>query len=559
MKTTNTSRIAMMRYVVMSLMMTVGALTTRTAFSQSEVASTENDPQRIIAELKRLGLDKDTVQTQQLRERLKQITLKQFREMEATRVKQLSELESRVEELRKVISDRANQAEKIVERRIKNLLDEGDGLGWELKDSDPTRAKTSPNNKSQTDNRLDSSRWEQFVNSFWEQLGLRLSAVPTPDMPVLKGGLQVVEVRKVGPAERAKLTTEDIIYGVMDWQTPKLESLDWILKNPSFYDARSFKVYLIRNQKQLTLSMSLEPNREAVASLIPPSLKGVNATETKAVANELRIAVDGTSRYVVDGSVYEWDQLESLIKKRVAANETTKKSQNEGVSVSITLGEGTPFLAVKKLMDLCQTLNISQVKFQLASNSKEFEQSRIAIDRETVTGGQAPIERFEEDRLEPAKVKLLWLQQQLERFEEDRIGPVRAKLHALKQLQLGDSHPSVVQIKNLLEELDAALEKKKKDYADSMENEQSSSIRNQDKLATAYATIERFEEERIRPVRAQLQALKQKQLGDSHPSVVQVKHVLDELESQLAKKKKEYADRVESLPRNPRTTDKTKP
>ncbi|MEQ1824657.1 MAG: polysaccharide biosynthesis tyrosine autokinase [Pirellula sp.] len=75
-------------------------------------------------------------------------------------------------------------------------------------------------------------------------------------------------------------------------------------------------------------------------------------------------------------------------------------------------------------------------------------------------------------------------------------------------------------------------------------------IRHQDRLAAGYASIERFEEDRIGPVRAQLNGLKSKQLGESHPSVVQVQTILSELEAQLEKKKAEYKSRSQEYGSN---------
>jgi serine protease Do len=97
----------------------------------------------------------------------------------------------------------------------------------------------------------------------WEQLGLRLSAVPSNAVAGIgenyRGGLKISEIRRGSPAERARLAVGDIIVGVMDWQTPEMKSLAWILNNPQFQNASTAKYYLIRKRTPVTVAMSLEP------------------------------------------------------------------------------------------------------------------------------------------------------------------------------------------------------------------------------------------------------------------------------------------------------------
>ena len=96
----------------------------------------------------------------------------------------------------------------------------------------------------------------------WDQLGIRISGVSASAVAGLgedyKGGLRITEIRAGSPADRARLAAGDIIVGVMDWQTPKLESLAWIMNNPSFRQATSSKYYLIRKRSRMTVAISLE-------------------------------------------------------------------------------------------------------------------------------------------------------------------------------------------------------------------------------------------------------------------------------------------------------------
>jgi serine protease Do len=102
------------------------------------------------------------------------------------------------------------------------------------------------------------------VRATWEQLGLRLTAVPASAVAGVgekyKGGLRITEVRPGSPAERAKLLTGDIIVGVMEWQTPELKFLAWILNNPNFQSASTANYFLVRKRTRMVVAMGLEPS-----------------------------------------------------------------------------------------------------------------------------------------------------------------------------------------------------------------------------------------------------------------------------------------------------------
>ncbi len=97
------------------------------------------------------------------------------------------------------------------------------------------------------------------VKIAWEQLGIRLTAVPASSVAGVgdeyTGGLRINDVRPGSPAERARLLPGDIIVGMMDWKTPKMESLTWILSNSSFRTAGSSNYYLVRKRARMTVAM----------------------------------------------------------------------------------------------------------------------------------------------------------------------------------------------------------------------------------------------------------------------------------------------------------------
>jgi serine protease Do len=108
------------------------------------------------------------------------------------------------------------------------------------------------------------------IRAAWEQLGIRLSAVSASAVSGIgedyKGGLRVNEVRPGSPAERARLAPGDIIVGVMEWQTPKLESLAWIMNNQLFKQSGSAKYYLVRKRSRMTVAIQLDPSAMSTLS-----------------------------------------------------------------------------------------------------------------------------------------------------------------------------------------------------------------------------------------------------------------------------------------------------
>lgn len=93
----------------------------------------------------------------------------------------------------------------------------------------------------------------------WERIGVRVSPVNGNQLKALgeeyKGGLKITEVRPGSPAARERLSTGDIIVGVMNWQTPNLKSLAWVLANNSYQSSLTAKYYLIRRDQPVTVAL----------------------------------------------------------------------------------------------------------------------------------------------------------------------------------------------------------------------------------------------------------------------------------------------------------------
>jgi serine protease Do len=84
----------------------------------------------------------------------------------------------------------------------------------------------------------------------WRQLGLRLTPVGAERVSrvssVLRGGMQVIEVRPGSPAARAGIERGDILVGLDQRQTTNVESISWILNRPQLNSLYPLEFHLIR-------------------------------------------------------------------------------------------------------------------------------------------------------------------------------------------------------------------------------------------------------------------------------------------------------------------------
>lgn len=106
---------------------------------------------------------------------------------------------------------------------------------------------------------------QNLAKSVWEQLGLRVVAVPAQAVSGTgedyQGGLRITEIRPGSPAAKQRLQVGDIIVGVMEWQTASMADLQWILTSPTFRSAPSAKYYVVRKRQQLMVAMTPETVR----------------------------------------------------------------------------------------------------------------------------------------------------------------------------------------------------------------------------------------------------------------------------------------------------------
>lgn len=85
----------------------------------------------------------------------------------------------------------------------------------------------------------------------WRQLGVRL--IPAgPELlgrsnPILKGGMVITEVQPGGPGAKAGMQRGDILLGLHQWETIKMDDLSYILAHSDLNSFYPLKFYLSRN------------------------------------------------------------------------------------------------------------------------------------------------------------------------------------------------------------------------------------------------------------------------------------------------------------------------
>ena len=97
------------------------------------------------------------------------------------------------------------------------------------------------------------------ADRFWQQLGLRLNALPAAERNQLaktkyRGGMKVLEVKPDSPAATNGMQKGDILVGLDKWETMSLENITWIMNSlgtqTTGLDApNQVKFFLVRGQE----------------------------------------------------------------------------------------------------------------------------------------------------------------------------------------------------------------------------------------------------------------------------------------------------------------------
>ncbi len=103
---------------------------------------------------------------------------------------------------------------------------------------------------SMASNKTSKPEANEVEERVWRQLGLRLQT--TDPQRVLevegnyKGGLKVWQVRDNSPAANALIRNGDILVGLINWQTPDWEDLEWIMNSNEMKTQSKARFYIVR-------------------------------------------------------------------------------------------------------------------------------------------------------------------------------------------------------------------------------------------------------------------------------------------------------------------------
>ena len=87
----------------------------------------------IVDEINQAKEEKDLERVAELKQQLSEVVNEHFQWLETKRQAQVEALELRLEKLKKLLKVRSNNADKIIDRRVRSLLNEPDALDWKIK------------------------------------------------------------------------------------------------------------------------------------------------------------------------------------------------------------------------------------------------------------------------------------------------------------------------------------------------------------------------------------------------------------------------------------------
>lgn len=87
----------------------------------------------IVVEINQAKENKDLERVAELKQQLTEVVNEHFQWLETKRQAQVEALELRLEKLKKLLKVRSNNSDKIIDRRVRSLLNEPDALDWKIK------------------------------------------------------------------------------------------------------------------------------------------------------------------------------------------------------------------------------------------------------------------------------------------------------------------------------------------------------------------------------------------------------------------------------------------
>jgi hypothetical protein len=99
-------------------------------------AAQEDEKRSLIAEYQQLKASGQVEAAQSLRKKIVDLTAEEFKKLEGERKSRVAKLEERLNLLKQALKQRESNSDKIVQRRVSELLGEGDELAWDFEIAD---------------------------------------------------------------------------------------------------------------------------------------------------------------------------------------------------------------------------------------------------------------------------------------------------------------------------------------------------------------------------------------------------------------------------------------
>jgi serine protease Do len=123
------------------------------------------------------------------------------------------------------------------------------------------RSGRTVNSRLRLDGASSTAPSSSMAQEAWDKLGIRLSTVSKHALQKVgdeyTGGLKVLEVRTGSPAANEGIIPGDIIIGILRWQTPNMQALQWVLNSDEFNESASAKFVLVRNNEKYWAAMKV--------------------------------------------------------------------------------------------------------------------------------------------------------------------------------------------------------------------------------------------------------------------------------------------------------------
>ena len=105
---------------------------------------------------------------------------------------------------------------------------------------------------------------KSLENRIWRSLGVRLKALSQSEFQQIsskyRGGLQILDVRTNGPADRQGIVRGDVLYGLHKWATLSVEDLSFIIESREFSQSDVVQFRVIRDGEERTADASAGPS-----------------------------------------------------------------------------------------------------------------------------------------------------------------------------------------------------------------------------------------------------------------------------------------------------------